>query len=949
MLAQTEFAGDVSGVWHPDGNPFIQIGEANIPAGERLTIQPDVEVFIGEEMTLTANGLIIAIGSEEDTIRFLGSPGVISGRILLQAERDTSQFQYCRFDSLDYGIWFEENRVVVEHSLFNNNRESLRLVGGYARCRHNHFHTDLPNLGDIKFGLGEHAGSYIVEDNFSIQRPFLFTWADNVQFNRNSTLPLDGEEDTIAGVHFWQCEWIFCSENDLKRIGINNQFRRQEELIIENNRIRILNINSNQNEGVLIRNNHIAEFVSVSNAQAEITDNTIGADRMSLLDAIVCFDHNFLRTNISIDSECELEFVNNTLISNGEHHDSAIIFPGHGNPFDGTITMINNIMVSLNYIDFAIFPSIEIADGGYNCFYGMDRIYGDRDELFDGDIVTSPLFVGGHPPEYYLRADSPCIDTGNPDSPEDPDGTRADMGLYFFDHDGGMPPTITSRHHTYTGNGMEFGYTTRAIDEGDVIEFEFEGLPEWLEVEGDGRDLISDSAVVSGVVSEDQEDFVFIIHATDEAGMEDTLSVQVFVYPYTVLTGQIGGTLSLQNSPYLIADTAWIDIEDSLIVEPGTEIYCDDTRYENRNYAILLIDGYMRAVGTEEDSIFISGLNDRIGLRFMKFRENPNVLSEFRYCHFRGAGIASSGQDFSVTNCYSEIYTTGIWGDNIHFIYQNNVGSGAGLVGSGIVADNLLINGRITVGGDSVEVYNNHFTQGSLGISIGGGIKYANIHHNIIDSCGATTIGLIIIGMEDVIRDGNIILNSNTVYNCRDGIKLEGYFSNVLIVNNLINNASGYAIRETEGEYNATISNNIFSNSALGLYLRTRDGENYSNILTENNLFINNDILFYNHRPQIEYESFRYNACFGFDSLGNDTCYIGKLTQVNANGDSCDAGFNIFFDPNIVNVDSLDFHLCENSPLINAGNPDSAFFDLDGTINDIGIYGGPFGEVYDYP
>ena len=137
MLAQTEFAGDVSGVWHPDGNPFIQIGEANIPAGERLTIQPDVEVFIGEEMTLTANGLIIAIGSEEDTIRFLGSPGVISGRILLQAERDTSQFQYCRFDSLDYGIWFEENRVVVEHSLllsFSEWSRCYRFFFSFLEC-----------------------------------------------------------------------------------------------------------------------------------------------------------------------------------------------------------------------------------------------------------------------------------------------------------------------------------------------------------------------------------------------------------------------------------------------------------------------------------------------------------------------------------------------------------------------------------------------------------------------------------------------------------------------------------------------------------------------------------------------------------------------------------------------------------------------------------------------
>ena len=51
----------------------------------------------------------------------------------------------------------------------------------------------------------------------------------------------------------------------------------------------------------------------------------------------------------------------------------------------------------------------------------------------EGNIIgENPLFVNIDEGDYHLTADSPCIDAGDPDSPEDPDGTRADMGAYYF-------------------------------------------------------------------------------------------------------------------------------------------------------------------------------------------------------------------------------------------------------------------------------------------------------------------------------------------------------------------------------------------------------------------------------------------------------------------------------------------------------------------------------------
>ncbi len=50
-----------------------------------------------------------------------------------------------------------------------------------------------------------------------------------------------------------------------------------------------------------------------------------------------------------------------------------------------------------------------------------------------GNISADPLFVDANNGDYYLQLGSPCIDAGDPSSPNDPDGTRADMGAYYFD------------------------------------------------------------------------------------------------------------------------------------------------------------------------------------------------------------------------------------------------------------------------------------------------------------------------------------------------------------------------------------------------------------------------------------------------------------------------------------------------------------------------------------
>jgi len=50
-----------------------------------------------------------------------------------------------------------------------------------------------------------------------------------------------------------------------------------------------------------------------------------------------------------------------------------------------------------------------------------------------GNIALDPVFWNPASPDLHLQATSPCIDAGNPASPLDPDGTRADMGAHPYD------------------------------------------------------------------------------------------------------------------------------------------------------------------------------------------------------------------------------------------------------------------------------------------------------------------------------------------------------------------------------------------------------------------------------------------------------------------------------------------------------------------------------------
>ncbi|MCP4582767.1 MAG: right-handed parallel beta-helix repeat-containing protein [candidate division Zixibacteria bacterium] len=119
---------------------------------------------------------------------------------------------------------------------------------------------------------------------------------------------------------------------------------------------------------------------------------------------------------------------NNTIVSNSAGGLSGGIFLDFCN---NGLFIRNNIIVQND------FHGVYGRDSGnisyiYNCSYNNDDgdTYGFAPG--QGNIYVDPLFLDPDNNDYSLQWNSPCIDSGDPSSPLDPDGTIADLGAIFY-------------------------------------------------------------------------------------------------------------------------------------------------------------------------------------------------------------------------------------------------------------------------------------------------------------------------------------------------------------------------------------------------------------------------------------------------------------------------------------------------------------------------------------
>ena len=79
-------------------------------------------------------------------------------------------------------------------------------------------------------------------------------------------------------------------------------------------------------------------------------------------------------------------------------------------------------------------------------------IVGFDDIIYQDNLNVDPDFLDRANEDYSLNITSLCIDSGNPNSPNDPDGTTADMGAYYFDQVAENPGCMDESSQNYDPN-----------------------------------------------------------------------------------------------------------------------------------------------------------------------------------------------------------------------------------------------------------------------------------------------------------------------------------------------------------------------------------------------------------------------------------------------------------------------------------------------------------------
>ncbi|MBC8174516.1 MAG: hypothetical protein H8E82_02515 [Candidatus Marinimicrobia bacterium] len=184
------------------------------------------------------------------------------------------------------------------------------------------------------------------------------------------------------------------------------------------------------------------------------------------------------------------------------------------------------------------------------------------------------------------------------------------------------------------------------------------------------------------------------------------------------------------------------------------------------------------------------------------------------------------------------------------------------------------------------------------------------------------------------LNGGGLIVSGNAIVrNCRFEQNCSSLFG------------GGIAIYDEPTITNCIIGKNVATEGGGGLYIGL-----YSNPIIRNCVIFKNtsglpygkfgSIYIYKSSFHLENSIIWANSSYGSNSMiWRNTLYCDTDEGLGTSGTG-----NISDAPKFVDANAGDFHLQSNSPCIDAGNPGESYNDVDGTRNDIGAYGGPYGD-----
>jgi len=220
------------------------------------------------------------------------------------------------------------------------------------------------------------------------------------------------------------------------------------------------------------------------------------------------------------------------------------------------------------------------------------------------------------------------------------------------------------------------------------------------------------------------------------------LIVVTATFAQTYVSGAVSGVWDSEGSPYIVTDSTWVLVCDSLRIGPGVEVLFDGP------YGIAVDSAILKAVGNETDSIVFTAIDTSEGFAGIEFSPIHTDVCTLAYCRFSYMNAEFSSPapistynpgDVHILNSY---FTKNQSHDLVmdacclygcvvrNCVFNNNEDGYSGTVNLCLIDSCVFYGGA--AGG--CNVYNSQF----YGASVSGGLGYTIISNCYIDNPGGT-------------------------------------------------------------------------------------------------------------------------------------------------------------------------------------------------------------------
>ncbi len=368
-------SGDVSGRWSPENGIYVVIGTLRLAQDDSLVIEPGVRVEFTGHHGFDVFGVLLAAGTEEDSIHFYSSalrPDDWRSIKFSGRGSDAGLMEYCTVKFANRGFELENAAPQIRHLLIaHHDNAGLRLLN-----------SNLDISGCTITNIGANGIAILGSSRPTISDCRISECGDN------GIAVIDDASPTISD----------CYITDVVEYGIRLYPARGADLI--------------------------------GNVLIECGGRGISIEQCSQIELSRNVVYRGYDSGVYVYRSQEITILNNTILDNSES--GVFLYNSTGSAINNILTTNGNNGIYAQDSNFWINYN-DVWGNGRDDYHGIDP--------GPSDISESPRLMNPGIGDFHPLEGSPVVDAGDPNY-LDPDGTRADIGAWFFNQN--HPPCITS-------------------------------------------------------------------------------------------------------------------------------------------------------------------------------------------------------------------------------------------------------------------------------------------------------------------------------------------------------------------------------------------------------------------------------------------------------------------------------------------------------------------------